>query len=289
MTCTRDIRTKINSIQNTQKITKAMEMLAIAKMRKNKLNMLAHSPYAQMIHKIVSHLLCARLEYKHPYLLDRESIMRVGCIVISSDRGLVGSLNTNLFRHILTNIKIWEKNNMDVHFALIGYKSVLFFSGIGVKIIAQITGIGDKPQLEDIIGIVNVMLKEYDKNNINRLYIANNKFINTMSQSPQLRQLLPIAINNENVNKSNKFGDYLYEPDSKSIVDMLLQRYIESQVYNSVIENMVSEQAARMITMRSASDNGGEMIKELQLTYNRMRQSNITQELTEIISGSSVF
>lgn len=281
----KEIRSKIASVQNTQKITKAMEMVAASKMRKSQDRMAASRPYAETIRKVIGHLALANLEYKHPYLDERE-VKRVGYLVVSTDRGLCGGLNTNLFKKLLIEMKGWSEKGVCVDLALIGSKATSFFGSLGSNIVAQVTGMGDNPSLSDLIGPVKVMLHAYDEGRLDKLYIVSNKFVNTMSQEPQVIQLLPLP-HSDNDELKKQAWDYLYEPDPKVLLDTLLRRYMESQVYQGVVENLASEQAARMVAMKSATDNGGSLIKELQLVYNKARQASITQELTEIVSGAS--
>jgi len=281
----KEIRTKIASVQNTQKITKAMEMVAASKMRKTQDRMASSRPYAETIRDVIGHLALGNLEYKHPYLEERE-VKRVGYLVISTDRGLCGGLNINLFKKLLGEMRNWSDKSVDVDLALIGSKAVGFFNSIGANIVTQVTGMGDTPTLSDLIGPVQVMLQAFDENRLDKIYIVNNKFINTMSQTPQILQLLPLPASDDS-DINNRSWDYIYEPDPKSLLDILLRRYVESQVYQGVVENLASEQAARMVAMKSATDNGGNLIKELQLVYNKARQASITQELTEIVSGAS--
>lgn len=281
----KEIRSKIGSVQNTQKITKAMEMVAASKMRKSQDRMAASRPYADTIRAVIGHLALGNLEYKHPYLQERE-IKRVGYLVVSTDRGLCGGLNTNLFKKLLADMKHWSDQGVKAELALIGSKAVAFFGSVGANVVTQVTGMGDSPSLSDLIGPVKVMLQAYDEGRLDKLYVVSNKFINTMAQEPQLVQLLPLPpAQDEQLKKAS--WDYLYEPDPKALLDTLLRRYIESQVYQGVVENLASEQAARMVAMKAATDNGGELIKELQLVYNKARQASITQELTEIVSGAS--
>ncbi len=283
----KEIRSKIGSVQNTQKITKAMEMVAASKMRKSQERMAASRPYAETMRKVIGHIALGNLEYKHPYLSDRE-VKRVGYLVVSTDRGLCGGLNINLFKKLLTEMKANADKGIESDLAIIGSKGLSFFSSVGGRVVAQVTGLGDKPALSDLIGPVKVMLQAYDEGRIDKLNIVCNKFVNTMSQSPQVVQLLPLppADDAEGVVKKSTW-DYLYEPDPKALLDTLLRRYVESQVYQGVVENLASEQAARMVAMKAATDNGGNLIKELQLVYNKARQASITQELTEIVSGAS--
>ncbi|MXP56750.1 F0F1 ATP synthase subunit gamma [Pantoea sp. Mhis] len=284
----KEINTKILAVKNTQKITKAMEMVAASKMRKTQQYMNAGRPYANNIKKVINHLALGNLEYKHLYLTKR-NIKKIGYLIISTDRGLCGSLNINLFKKILLEMKNWSSQGVKNNLAIIGSKGLSFFSSIGSNIIAQVTGVSDHPLLLDLIGPVKIMLQNYEEGCIDKIYIASNKFSNTMCQIPTIIQLLPLASSQENEEKiKEKSWDYLYEPDSKVLLDMIIQRYIESQVYQSVIENLASEQAARMVAMKTAADNAGNIIKELQLIYNKARQASITQELTEIVSGASV-
>ncbi|HBO21483.1 MULTISPECIES: F0F1 ATP synthase subunit gamma [unclassified Providencia] len=281
----KEIRSKIASVQNTQKITKAMEMVAASKMRKSQERMAASRPYAETMRSVIGHLALGNLEYKHPYLEERE-VKRVGYLVVSTDRGLCGGLNINLFKKLLTDMKLWSEKNVQVDLALIGSKAVSFFGSVGGNVVTQVTGMGDNPTLSDLIGPVNSMLQAYDEGRLDKLYVVTNKFINTMSQEPTILQVLPLPPSNDETLKK-KSWDYIYEPDPKALLDTLLRRYIESQVYQGVVENLASEQAARMVAMKAATDNGGNLIKELQLVYNKARQASITQELTEIVSGAS--
>lgn len=282
----KEIRSKIASVQNTQKITKAMEMVAASKMRKSQERMVASRPYAQTMRKVISHLASGHLEYRHPYL-DERQVKNVGYLVIATDRGLCGGLNINLFKKLLSDMKHWADSNVSCQLALVGSKAVSFFNSVGGNVIAQVTGMGDDPSLSELIGSVSVMLQAYDEKRLDRLYVVSNRFINTMSQSPVIEQLLPLPVSEEDEALKCKSWDYLYEPDPKMLLDTLLRRYIESQVYQGVIENLACEQAARMVAMKAATDNGGSLIKELQLVYNKARQASITQELTEIVSGAA--
>ncbi|MFV9178939.1 F0F1 ATP synthase subunit gamma [Serratia marcescens] len=282
----KEIRSKIASVQNTQKITKAMEMVAASKMRKSQDRMAASRPYAETMRKVIGHLALGNLEYKHPYL-DERDVKRVGYLVVSTDRGLCGGLNINLFKKLLAEMKAWSEKGVETDLALIGSKAASFFGSVGGNVVAQVTGMGDKPSLSDLIGPVKVMmLQAYDEGRLDKLYIVSNKFVNTMSQEPQVLQLLPLPPADDEELKKTPW-DYLYEPDPKVLLDTLLRRYVESQVYQGVVENLASEQAARMVAMKAATDNGGSLIKELQLVYNKARQASITQELTEIVSGAS--
>ncbi|WPF04255.1 F0F1 ATP synthase subunit gamma [Proteus vulgaris] len=281
----KEIRSKIASVQNTQKITKAMEMVAASKMRKTQEHMAASRPYAETMRSVIGHLALGNLEYKHPYLEERE-VKRVGYLVVSTDRGLCGGLNINLFKKLLADMKEWSEKGVQVDLALIGSKAASFFGSVGGNVVGQVTGMGDDPKLSDLIGPVNIMLQAYDEGRLDKLYVVANKFINTMAQEPKILQVLPLPPGDDEELKE-KSWDYLYEPDPKALLDTLLRRYIESQVYQSVVENLASEQAARMVAMKAATDNGGNLIKELQLVYNKARQASITQELTEIVSGAA--
>lgn len=281
----KEIRTKIASIQSTQKITKAMEMVANSKMRKTQDRMAATRPYAELIRKVIGHLALASSSVKHPYLKDRD-VKRVGYLIISTDRGLCGGLNINLFKTVITDMNNWQAKGVESDVALIGSRGVSFFTSIKANILTQVTGLGDEPSLSDIIGPVKTMLEAYDTGKIDRLYIVTNRFINTMSQKPTIQQLIPLEPTDDNELKS-KTWDYIYEPDAESLLDVMLRRYIESQVYQAVVENLASEQSARMVAMKAATDNGANLINELQIVYNKARQGAITNELIDIVSGAA--
>lgn len=281
----KEVRTKIGSIKNTQKITRAMEMVAASKMRKTKDRMQATRPYSKRIGKIIKHLAQANPEYKHPYLIERE-VKRVGIIVVSSDRGLCGGLNSNLFRKTLTHLMQWEKANIEVDVCTIGTKASGFFSNLKVNLIGQVTKLGDAPHLNDIVGVIKIMLDAFEAGKIDQLYVVSNEFVNTMTQRPTVEQLLPVWACELDENLSGHW-DYIYEPDAKEVLDHLLDRFIESKVYQGLVENNACEQAARMVAMKSASDNAGNLIKELQLVYNKARQAAITQEISEIVAGAA--
>ncbi|VFP85561.1 F0F1 ATP synthase subunit gamma [Candidatus Erwinia haradaeae] len=287
MTNEKGIRRKILCINNTQKITKAMEMVSASKLRKSQDRITVSQPYIETLRQVINHMALANLEYKHPYLNQRP-VHNIGCLIISTDRGLCGGLNFNLFRKVLKNMQIWSASGININLGIIGYQGILFFNSIKSHVITQIYGIKNQPILSDLIGPVQVMLQAYDEHRINKLYVANNKFINTMSQCPTIKQLLPFVPKNDHSKATilHKW-DYLYEPDPKTILDLVLKRYIETQVYQSVIENLASEQAARMLAMKMATDNAGNLITELQLAYNKARQAGITRELTEIVAGAS--
>ncbi len=285
MAAAKEIRTKIKSIKNTQKITKAMEMVAASKMRKAQERMESTRPYAEKIKKVIGHLSMAHPEYHHPYLEIREQVRRVGFIVISTDRGLCGGLNINLFKKAISSIRDWQNHGAEIDLCIVGSKASAFFRRFGANIAAQATQLGDRPHLSDIIGTVGVMLQNYEAGKIDRLYLVENQFVNTMVQRPKLTQLLPVEkIKDESL---KHHWDYIYEPEAKVVLDELLKRYVESQVYQAVVENVACEMASRMVAMKSASDNAGSLINDLQLAYNKARQAAITQEISEIVSGAA--
>jgi F-type H+-transporting ATPase subunit gamma len=281
----KEIRTKIGSIKNTQKITRAMEMVAASKMRKTKDRMQATRPYSKKIGRIIKHLAQANPEYKHPYLIARD-VKRVGIIVVSSDRGLCGGLNSNLFRKTLTHLLQWDKANIEVDVCTIGTKASGFFSNLKVNLVGQVSKLGDAPHPHDIVGVIKIMLDAYESGRIDQLYVVSNEFVNTMTQRPTVEQLLPVVACELDENLSGHW-DYIYEPDAKEVLDHLLTRFIESKVYQGLVENNACEQAARMVAMKSASDNAGNLISELQLIYNKARQAAITQEISEIVAGAA--
>lgn len=281
----KEIRTKIRSIQNTQKITSAMEMVAASKMRRAQERMRAARPYAESIRKVVNNLWHASLEYKHPYAVERE-VKSVGYIVVSSDRGLCGGLNINLFRNALESISEWESKDVPIKFGIFGNKGLGFFRRMGADIICQASHLGDAPQIVELIGSVKVMLDAYEQGDIDRLYLVSNEFVNTMTQGPTVDQILPIKVEKPDEQLTHHW-DYLYEPESYEVVDTLMTRYIESIVYRAVVENIACEQSARMVAMKAASDNAGNLIDELNLIYNKARQAAITQEISEIVGGAA--
>ena len=279
------IRTKIKSIQNTQKITKAMEMVAASKMRRAQERMHQARPYAQKMRNVIAHVSQANLEYKHTFTQERPT-KRVGFVIVSSDRGLCGGLNINLFRDVVNSLTEWQSQNAEIDLTTIGSKGFQFFNRVGANIVSEATRLGDTPRLEDLIGAVKVMLDAYAENRIDRLYLVHNHFQSTMSQTPQVEQLLPLHAEQPDETLSHHW-DYLYEPDAKDVVDALMTRYIESLIYQGVVENIACEMAARMVAMKSASDNAGNLIDELQLVYNKARQASITQEISEIVGGAA--
>ena len=281
----KEIRGKIASIKNTQKITRAMEMVAASKMRKTKDRMQATRPYSKKIGQIISHLAHANPEYKHPFMIKRD-VKRVGLIVISSDRGLCGGLNANLFRRVLNELQTWSAKDIEVDICTIGGKAASFFSGINARLIGQVSKLGDTPHQHDIIGVIKIMLDAYAQGEIDELYVVSNEFVNTMTQRPVVEKMLPITGESTEDEPQGRW-DYLYEPGAKEVLDHLLVRYVESIVYQGLVENNACEQAARMVAMKSASDNAGNIIKELQLVYNKARQAAITQEISEIVAGAA--
>jgi F-type H+-transporting ATPase subunit gamma len=280
----KEIRTQIRSIENTQKITRAMEMVAGSKMRKAQDRMQQARPYADKMRHVISHVAAANSEYKHPFLISRE-VKRAGMIVVSTDRGLCGGLNTNEFRRVLTLLDEWRERGIETDFCVIGNKAAMFFKRFGVKILSQATHLGDRPAIEDLVGTIKVMLDAYTEEEIDSLHLVYNQFVNSMSQKPVVEKLLPREPSDEEQVKH--YWDYIYEPDAKNVLDNLLTRYIESLIYQGVVENVACEQAARMVAMKSATDNAGELISDLKLIYNKARQASITQELSEIVAGAA--
>ncbi|MFM1891032.1 MAG: F-type H+-transporting ATPase subunit gamma [Pseudomonadota bacterium] len=281
----KEIRTKIASIKNTQKITKAMEMVAASKMRKAQDRMQATRPYAEKMYAVIGHVAHANPEYKHAYMVGRE-VKRVGYIIVSSDRGLCGGLNSNLFRKLVADIRTLKAEGKELEFCTIGTKALGFFRRVGGKVLAQVTHLGDVPHVENLIGTVKVMLDAYSTGEIDEIRIAYNRFVNTMTQGPTVQQLVPLPPAEEGEQLKHHW-DYIYEPDAKNVLDDLLTRYIESLVYQAVVENGACEQSARMVAMKAASDNAGNLIDELQLVYNKARQAAITQEISEIVGGAA--
>lgn len=280
----KEIRTQIGSIKNTQKITSAMEMVAASKMRRAQERMERGKPYTQRMRAVVGHLANANPEYKHKYLQERE-VKRVGYVIVSTDRGLCGGLNVNAFKKVIIESKQWADKGVAVDLCLIGAKASAFFKSIGGNVVAQVRDIGEEPSISSLIGSVKVMLDAFTDGNIDKLYLVGNDFVNTMTQAPYCSQVLPLLA--EDDKKLKHQWDYIYEPEARSLLDGLLVRYIESQVYQAVVENGACEQAARMIAMKNATDNAGSIIDDLQLAYNKARQSAITQELSEIVSGAA--
>ncbi|MCE3046295.1 MULTISPECIES: F0F1 ATP synthase subunit gamma [Legionella] len=282
----KEIRTKIASVKNTQKITRAMEMVAASKMRKTQDAMRASKPYASKIYNVVKHIARANSEYRHPFMTVRD-IKRIGLIVITSDRGLCGGLNANLLRETIKNMRQWQQEGKEISLCVIGRKGQAFFRRVGGHVIASADHLGDKPGVRDIIGVVKIMLDAFYQGEIDALHVVYNEFVNTMTQKPVTRQMLPLPTDEKDSSQLAHHWDYIYEPDSKELLDALLERYSELQVYQAVVENIACEQAAKMIAMKSATDNAGALIKEFQLAYNKARQAAITQELAEIVGGAS--
>jgi F-type H+-transporting ATPase subunit gamma len=280
----KEIKQKIGSIQNTQKITSAMEMVAASKMRKAQDRMAASRPYAERIRTVVGHMANATSEYRHTYLQERE-VKRVGYIVVTSDRGLCGGLNTNLLRSLTKDMQKLHNDKIEVDICAIGQKGVSFFNNFGGNVVAAKTQLGDAPEVNDLIGSVRVMLDAFDNGEIDRLYLASNDFVNTMTQKPTVRQLLPLEAEEDEALSGH--WDYIYEPDAEQLLSDMLVRYIESQVYQAAVENTACEMAARMLAMKAATDNAGDFIKDLNLLYNKARQAAITQEISEICSGAA--
>jgi F-type H+-transporting ATPase subunit gamma len=281
---TKEIRTKIASVKSTQKITKAMEMVAASKMRRAQDRMRLARPYAEKIRTVIGHLNQANPDYKHPFLVEREA-RNVGIIVVSSDRGLCGALNTNVFKNTLMLMREWQGKGAEVRLCLLGSKGLAFFRRLGLPILASVTGLGDKPHVKDLLGSVKVMLDAYKDGGIDRLFIVNAQFVNTMTQKPTVTQLLPVETTD--AADLQEHWDYIYEPGAAEILDGVLMRYIESQVYRGAVESVACEMAARMVAMKAASDNAGNLIGDLQLIYNKARQAAITKELAEIVGGAA--
>jgi F-type H+-transporting ATPase subunit gamma len=280
----KEVRTQIKSVQNTQKITRAMEMVAASKMRKAQDRMAASRPYADKMRQVIAHLAHAHPEYQHSYMQERE-VKRVGFLIVSSDRGLCGGLNNNEFRLAIRALKEWDSKGVEIDLCTFGGKASNYFARIGSNIVAHASHMGDEPRIEELIGTIKVMLNAFNEGRIDRLYVVYNKFVNTMTQDPSIDQLLPI-VKDENTALDHQW-DYIYEPEAKDVLTDLLTRYIESLVYQAQVENIACEQAARMVAMKAASDNAGDMIDDLQLIYNKARQAAITQELSEIVAGAA--
>ncbi|MFH1605442.1 MAG: F0F1 ATP synthase subunit gamma [Pseudomonadota bacterium] len=285
MAGSREIKNKIKSVQNTRKITKAMEMVAASKMRKAQERTRAARPYAEKIRNVAAHLSHANPEYRHPYLVTRDSVKRVGIIIVTADKGLCGGLNTNVLRMALSKMRQWEADGESFEVCCIGNKGLGFMQRLGTNIVSQVTGLGDRPHMERLIGALKIMLDGYIEDRFDRLEIFYTKFINTMKQEPVMEQLLPLS--GETLGAPEGSWDYISEPDAKSVLDQTLTRYIEALIYQTVTENMASEQSARMVAMKAASDNAGNVIDELTLIYNKTRQAGITKELSEIVAGAA--
>jgi F-type H+-transporting ATPase subunit gamma len=282
---TKEIRMKIRSVQNTRKITKAMEMVAASKMRKAQERMRMARPYGEKIRNVAAHISHANPEYRHPFLVNRDTVKRVGLIVITTDKGLCGALNTNLLRMVLNQYKAWQAEGEEIDVCAIGNKGFGFMQRLGANLVSHAIQLGDKPQMDKLIGTVKVMLDGYSEDRFDRLMIASNRFINTMKQEPVIEQLLPLS--GERMGAPETVWDYLYEPEAKAVLDQVMTRYIEAIIFQAVAENMASEQSARMVAMKAASDNARDLIDELTLIYNKNRQAGITKELSEIVGGAA--
>jgi len=285
MAGTKEIRTKIKSVQSTRKITKAMEMVAASKMRKVQERMRAARPYAEKIRNVAAHISHANPEYRHPFLVERDTVKRVGIIIVTTDKGLCGALNTNVLRMMLNHYKQWQSEGEELDVCCIGGKGLGFMQRLGANIVSKSAGLGDRPKLENLIGVIKVMLDSYTEDRFDRLLIFYTRFINTMKQEPVMEQLLPLS--GERLGAPEGTWDYIYEPEAKNVLEQVLTRYIEVVVYQAVSENMASEMSARMVAMKSASDNAATLIDELTLIYNKSRQAAITKELSEIVGGAA--
>ncbi len=281
----KEITTKIRSIENTRKVTSALEMVSASKIRKSQELMNATRPYAHMIRRVMGHLSKANPEYRHPFTVRREETKKVGYIIVSSDRGLCGGLNTNLFKLVLASVREWQEKDAEVSLVTLGKKGSAFFKNIKVEIAAHASDLGEKPQIEDLIGSIKVMLDAYRDGTVDLVYVVYNDFVNTMTQTPTLEQLLPLPETDDE--EIHDIWDYIYEPDAEALLDTVLVRYIEADVYQAVLENLASEHAARMIAMKNATDNAGDLIDELTLVFNKARQAAITQEISEIVGGAA--
>jgi F-type H+-transporting ATPase subunit gamma len=282
---TKEIRVKIRSVQNTRKITKAMEMVAASKMRRAQERMRAARPYAEKIRNVAAHISHANPEYRHPFLITRDTVKRIGIIVITTDKGLCGALNTNVLRLALGKYKEWQAEGEEIDVCCIGNKGLGFMQRLGANIVSQVVGLGDRPHLETLIGAVKIMLDGYAEDRFDRVMLFYTSFLNTMKQEPVMEQLLPLS--GERLGAPESSWDYIYEPDAKSVLEQVLTRYIEAIIYQTVAENMSSEQSARMVAMKSASDNAATLIDELTLIYNKNRQAAITKEIAEIVGGAA--
>ncbi|QSX74670.1 F0F1 ATP synthase subunit gamma [Lysobacter arenosi] len=281
----REIKTKIKSVQNTRKVTRALEMVSASKIRKAQDRMKVSRPYARVMKQVIGHLAQANSDYQHPYLVERQEVKRVGYIIVSSDRGLAGGLNNNLFRKLLGEFRKWQEQGVEIDVVTIGQKASVFFRRINVNMVGSVTHLGDQPKLEQLVGVIKVMLDGYSSGNVDRVFICYNDFVNTMTQRAAFDQLLPLPESDTKV--AHHDWDYIYEPDAASVLEHVLTRYVESLVYQAVLENVASEHAARMVAMKAASDNATKLIGTLNLVYNKARQAAITQEISEIVSGAA--
>ena len=281
----REIKTKIKSVQNTRKVTRALEMVSASKIRKAQDRMKSSRPYARAMKQVIGHIAQANSEFQHPYLVEREQIKRVGYVIVSSDRGLAGGLNNNLFRKLLGEMRQWQEKGVEVDVVTIGQKASVFFRRIKVDMLATVTHLGDQPRVDQLIGVVKVMLDAYNDGKVDKVFLAYNDFVNTMTQRAAFDQLLPLPPSDDMVARHD--WDYIYEPDAQAVLEHILTRYVESLVYQAVMENVASEHAARMVAMKAASDNANKLIDTLNLVYNKARQAAITQEISEIVGGAA--
>ena len=281
----REIKTKIKSVQNTRKVTRALEMVSASKIRKAQDRMKTSRPYAQAMKQVIGHLAQANTDYQHPFMVERKDVKRVGFIIVSSDRGLAGGLNNNMFRKLLVEFRQWQEKGVEIDVVTIGQKASVFFRRIKVDMLATVTHLGDTPQVEQLVGVIKVMLDAYTAGKVDKVFLSYNDFINTMTQKATFDQLLPLPASETQVARHD--WDYLYEPDAETVLEHVLTRYIESLVYQAVMENVASEHAARMVEMKAASDNASKMIDTLNLVYNKARQAAITQEISEIVGGAA--
>lgn len=281
----REIKTKIKSVQNTRKVTRALEMVSASKIRKAQDRMKQSRPYARLMRQVIGHIAKANTEYQHPFLVERQEVKRVGYVVVSTDRGLCGGLNSQMFRRILADMRQWQEKGVEIDVVCIGQKATVFFRRLKVNLLGSVTHLGEKPELAKLVGVIKVMLDGYTEGKLDRVFLSYNDFINTMAQKPRQDQLLPLPPS-ESL-ESRHDWDYLYEPDAQAVLDHVLTRYVESLVYQAVLENLASEHAARMVAMKSASDNANKLIGDLQLVYNKARQAAITQEISEIVGGAA--
>ena len=281
----REIKTKIKSVQNTRKVTRALEMVSASKIRKAQDRMKASRPYARMMRQIVGHVAKANTDYVHPFMVERKDVKRVGYIIVSTDRGLCGGLNSQMFRRILADMRVWQEKGVEIDLVCVGQKAATFFRRLKINMLASVTHLGEQPHVEQLIGVIKVMLDGFEAGNIDRVFLCYNDFINTMAQRPVQDQLLPLPA--DDTLDAKHSWDYLYEPDAKTVLNHVVTRYVESLVYQAVLENLASEHAARMVAMKSASDNANKLIETLQLIYNKARQAAITQEISEIVGGAA--
>ena len=281
----REIRTKIKSVANTRKVTRALEMVSASKIRKAQELMKASRPYARLMRQVIGHIAHATAEYKHPFMVTRETVKRVGYVIVSTDRGLCGGLNSNLFRKLLGEIRTWQDKGVEIDIVTIGSKASAFFRRLKVNVVGSVTHLGERPQISQLIGVIKVMLDAYSAGRVDRVNLAYNDFVNTMTQQASVHSLLPLPPADEFVSAHN--WDYLYEPDAETVMEHVLTRYVESLVYQAALENLASEHAARMVAMKSASDNATKLIDNLTLVYNKARQAAITQEISEIVGGAA--